>query len=160
MNKVQILGTMTKNVELKYSQSGSAIGSFGIAYNERYRDKNGQQVDKAMFFDVTVFGKQAETVNQYFSKGSRILIDGSLDFQSWKAQDGTNRSKVGIKMNGFSFIDRKSDTPQANNDDPNRHNISGDMNKPAQHQQPNQQAAMPDMIQEEEIPFSPLNIII
>ncbi len=145
MNTVIILGTITKEIEVKYTQSGAVIASFSVAYNERYKDKTGQQVDKAMFFDVTAFGKQGETINQYFHKGSRILIEGSLDFQSWKTQDGSNRSKVGIKLNGFTFVDRKSDNPQPsqaypqaspqnNMDDPNRHNGAGAMNRPAQHQ--------------------------
>ncbi len=139
MNKIQILGTITKEIEVKYTGGGVAIVSFSIAYNERYKDKNGQQVDKAMFFDVTAFGKQGEIINQYFHKGSRILIDGSLDYQSWKAQDGTNRSKVGIKMNGFSFIDRKSEgqaTTSNNVDDPYRHNVGGNMNRPSPQQVP------------------------
>jgi len=109
MNKVQILGTITKEIEVKYTQGGSAIASFGIAYNDKWKDQSGQMKEKAHFFDVTAFGKQAETVSSFFHKGSRILIDGSLDFQSWTASDGTKRSKVGIKLNGFSFIDRKSD---------------------------------------------------
>ena len=109
MNKVQILGTITREVEIKYTQSGTAIGSFGVAYNEKRKDQSGNYNDVAMFFDVTAFGKTAENINNYFSKGSRILIDGSLDFQSWE-KDGQKRSKVGIKVNGFDFIDRKNDT--------------------------------------------------
>jgi len=108
MNKVQILGTITRDIELRYSQSGSAVANFGIAYNDKWKDQQGQVKEKAHFFDVSVFGKQAETINQYFRKGSRILIDGSLDFQQWE-KDGQKHSKVSIKMNGFSFIDRKSD---------------------------------------------------
>ncbi len=114
MNKVQILGTITRDIDLKYTQSGSAIANFGIAYNDKWKDQQGNVKEKAHFFDVSVFGKQAETVNQYFNKGSRILIDGSLDFQSWE-KDGQKNSKVSIKMNGFSFIDRKSDDSNQNN---------------------------------------------
>ncbi len=108
MNKVQILATITRDIELRYSQGGSAIANFGIAYNDKWKDQQGQVKEKAHFFDVSVFGKQAETVNNFFRKGSRILIDGSLDFQSWE-KEGQKHSKVSIKMNGFSFIDRKSD---------------------------------------------------
>lgn len=114
MNKVQILGTITRDINLTYTQSGSAIANFGIAYNDKWKGQDGQMQEKAHFFDVSVFGKQAEIISQFFNKGSRILIDGSLDFQSWE-KDGQKQSKVGIKMNGFSFIDRKSDgvtTPQ------------------------------------------------
>lgn len=109
MNKVQILGTMTKDCELKYANSGTAIGSFGIAYNEKRKDASGNYNDVAMFFDCTAFGKTAENINKFFGKGSRILLDGSLDFQQWE-KDGQKRSRVGIKVNQFDFIDRKSDT--------------------------------------------------
>ena len=112
MNKLQILGTITRDIELKYSQNGSAIANFGIAYNDKWKDQSGELKEKAHFFDVSVFGKQAETINSFFQKGSRILIDGSLDFQSWE-KEGQKHSKVSIKMNGFSFIDRKSDNAQA-----------------------------------------------
>jgi len=110
MNNVQILGTITREPELRYSQSGSAVLNFGIAYNDKWKGQDGQVQEKAHFFEVSVFGKQAETVNTYFHKGSRILINGSLDFQSWE-KEGQKHSKVGIKLNGFTFIDRKSDAP-------------------------------------------------
>ena len=112
MNKVVILGTITRDPEIKYSQSGSAILNFGIATNDRWKDASGQVQEKAHFFDITAFGKQAETINQYFHKGSRILAEGSLDYQSWVAQDGSKKSKVGIKLQSFTFVDRKSDGQQ------------------------------------------------
>jgi len=109
LNNVQILGTITRDIELKYTQSSTAIASFGIAYNDRWKDQQGQQQDKAHFFDVTAFGKTAENLNQYFRKGSRILISGSLNFESWQDQQGNNRSKVTIKLERFDFIDKKDD---------------------------------------------------
>lgn len=110
MNSVNIIGTMTRDVEIKYLTTGTAIGSFAIAVNQDYKDKNGQKVEKTSFFDVKAIGKQAETINQYFHKGSRIGISGSLEQETWSAQDGTNRSRVIIKLEGFSFIDKKSTT--------------------------------------------------
>lgn len=110
MNSVNIIGTMTRDVEIKYLTTGTAIGSFAIAVNQDYKDKNGQKVEKTSFFDVKAIGKQAETINQYFHKGSRIGISGSLEQETWSAQDGTNKSRVIIKLEGFSFIDKKSTT--------------------------------------------------
>lgn len=110
MNSVNIIGTMTRDVEIKYLTTGTAIGSFAIAVNQDYKDKNGQKVEKTSFFDVKAIGKQAETINQYFHKASRIGISGSLEQETWSAQDGTNRSRVIIKLEGFSFIDKKSTT--------------------------------------------------
>lgn len=111
MNKVIILGNMTKDCELKYAQSGTAIGSFGIAYNDKKKDQSGNYVDVPMFFDCTAFGKTAENINKYFHKGSKILLEGSLDFQQWE-KDGQKRSKVGIKVFSFDFIDRKETSNQ------------------------------------------------
>ena len=139
MNKVQILGNITKDIEIKYTQSGTAIAVFGIAYNDKRKDQSGNYVDVSMFFDVTAFGRTAENINQYFHKGSRILIDGSLDFQQWE-KDGQKRSKVGIKVNGFDFIDKKDTQPTQNAPQP----------QPGQPQQSN----IPEInLDSEEIPF-------
>jgi len=105
---------MTKDCELKYTQRGTAVGSFGIAWNEKRKDQAGNYTDVAHFFDVTALGKTGDNINKFFGKGSRILIDGSLDFQQWE-KDGQKRSKVGIKVNGFDFIDRKSDAQSNDN---------------------------------------------
>jgi len=119
MNNVQILGTITRDLELKYTASGTAILSFGIAYNEKYKKQDGSYEDKAHFFDVTAFGKRGETINKYFTKGARILISGSLDFQSWNDNNGQKRSKVSIKLNDFDFIDKnQSNNGQANYNQP------------------------------------------
>ena len=114
MNKVSILGNMVRDCELKFTQNGLAIGSFGIAVNKKVKNQSGGYDDKAMFFDVTSFGKTAENINKFFSKGSRILIDGELDFQSWE-KDGQKRSKVGIVCNNFDFIDKKNQAASNDN---------------------------------------------
>lgn len=109
MNNINIIGTMTRDAELKYLPSGLAVATFSIAVNQDYKDKNGQKVEKVSFFNVKVVGKQSEVINQYFSKGSRIGITGELEQERWTAQDGTNRDKTIIKLNQFSFIDKKSE---------------------------------------------------
>ncbi len=109
MNKVSILGTITRDIEIKYTPAGTEIVSFGIAVNEKWKNKEGQIQEKANFFECSAFSATARNINQYFRKGSRILIDGSLDFQSWTSQTGEKRSRVGIKVDRFDFIDRKSD---------------------------------------------------
>lgn len=152
MNQVNIIGTMTKDCELKFAPSGTPIGSFGIAYNERYKKQDGTPVDKAHFFDVTVIGKKAEVVSQYFKKGSRIGITGSLDFQQWQDQQGNNRSKVGIKLNDFTFIDRKSDNQQTQQQSQKSHQ-SYNQQPNNQQQQTQGQQQMPTLGIEEEIPF-------
>ena len=145
MNNINIIGTMVRDLELKYLQSGTAVGSFAIAVNQDYKNQQGQKVEKTSFFDVKVVGKQSETINQYFHKGSRIGITGSLEQETWSAQDGTNRSRVIIKLENFSFIDRKSDNQ----------NSQGQNNQKQQRQQPTQRNEyVPEFdVDDESIPF-------
>ena len=145
MNKIQLLATMTRDCELRYAQSGTAIGSFGVAYNEKRKQPDGSYADQAHFFDVTCFGKTAENVQKYFSKGSRILIDGSLSFSQWE-KDGQKRSKVDIKLNSFDFIDRKSDNQQQ----PTPLQDAQKQHTPAQHQG----GSLPTIDLDSEIPFN------
>ena len=150
MNKIQLLGTMTRDCELKYAQSGTAVGNFSIAWNEKIKSQDGQYADKAHFFDITAWGKTAENINKFFNKGSRILIDGQLQFSQWE-KDGAKRSKVDIKVNSFYFIDRKDS-----------HNQSQQHQNCLQAQQsaqaPNQQGTTPSILEieinEDETPFT------
>lgn len=112
MNNVNIIGTMTRDLELKYLPSGVAVGSFAIAVNQDYKKQDGTKVEKTSFFDVKVIGRQSEIINQYFSKGSRIGITGELEQETWQDNQGQNRSKVVIKLEQFSFIDKKSNDNQ------------------------------------------------
>jgi len=150
MNVVHILGTITRDIDIRYTQGGTAIASFSIAYNERYKNQAGEQIDKSHFFDCTAFGRTAEVINQYFHKGSRILVSGSLDQQTWTAQDGTNRSKVGIKVNAIDFIDKK---PSQSNG--NGQNTANNTNTNADTPPTQQNAPKPPEIDinEDEIPF-------
>ena len=111
MNQVNLVARIGKEIELKYLPSGSAIASFSVAINQDYK-KDGQKIEKTSWFDITAFGKTAENVNQYFSKGSMIGITGELEQQTWTAQDGSKRSKVVIKLQNFTFIDKKQDNQQ------------------------------------------------
>ncbi len=147
MNQVNLIATITQDIELKYLANGSAIAKLSVAYNEKYKKQDGQMVEKAHFFNVSCFGKKAETINTYFNKGSRIGITGSLSFESWTAQDGSKRSNVSIKLSDFTFIDRKSDNQ----------NQAQQMNQgqPQQQYQPTQHQEQIPMIDVdgEEIPF-------
>jgi single-strand DNA-binding protein len=81
----------------------------GVAVNGRMQDDAGNWVDKPNFFDVKVYGNQAEMLSQHLTKGRRIGIDGRLDWRSWEAQDGTKRSKVDVVAQSVQFLDSRSD---------------------------------------------------
>ena len=94
INRVTLVGRLTRDPELRHLPSGSPVLQLGVACNGRQKDEAGNWTDKPNFFDVKVFGNQAEMLSQHLAKGRRIGIDGRLDWSSWEAQDGSKRSKV------------------------------------------------------------------
>jgi single-strand DNA-binding protein len=102
LNRVVLIGRLTRDAELKYTANGQAVCKFSIAVNRR--KKNGEQwVDEANFFDVVVWGRQGESLNQYLVKGKQVGIDGELRQDRWE-QDGQNRSKVEVVVNNIQLL--------------------------------------------------------
>jgi single-strand DNA-binding protein len=96
INRVVLVGNLTKDPELRHTPGGTPVCSLRIAVNSRRRDETGNWVDKPNYFDVSIFGNQAESSAQYLSKGRPVGIDGRLDWREWDAQDGTKRQAVQI----------------------------------------------------------------
>src|SRR5438309_7805907 len=109
INRVTIVGRLTRDPELAHLPSGTAVLKLGVAVNGRQKDETGNWVDKPNFFDVKVFGNQAEMLAQHLSKGRRIGVDGRLDWSSWEAQDGSKRSKVEIVAQSVQFLDSRGE---------------------------------------------------
>jgi single-strand DNA-binding protein len=109
-NKVVLVGNLTRDVIIKYLQSGTAVGEVGIAVNRRFKTQTGEQKDETMFIDLTFFGRTAEIANQYLRKGSKVLVDGRLVFQQWTAQDGTKRSKHVVTVENLQMLDTKAES--------------------------------------------------
>jgi single-strand DNA-binding protein len=109
INHVTLVGRLTRDPELRNLPSGQAVLQLGIAVNGRQRDEAGNWTDKPNFFDVKVFGNQAEMLSQHLAKGRRIGVDGRLDWSSWEAQDGTRRTKVEVVANQVQFLDSRGE---------------------------------------------------
>ena len=109
INRVTLVGRLTRDPELRHLPSGSPVLEFGLAVNGRQQDSGGNWVDKPNFFDVKVYGNQAEFLSQYLQKGRRVGIDGRLDWRSWEAQDGGKRSKVDVVAQTVQFLDSRQD---------------------------------------------------
>ena len=129
-NKVVLVGNLSRDVEIRYSQSGSAIGNVGIATNRTWKSQTGEQKNEVMFIDLTFFGRTAEIANQYLRKGSKVLIDGRLVLEQWTAQDGSKRSKHAVVVENLKMLDSKADSqnPNHNNgygDQPSQNNYGG-----------------------------------
>jgi len=104
INRVTLVGRLTRDPELRHLPSGTPVLEMGVAVNGRQQDDAGNWVDKPNFFDVKVYGNQAEMLSQHLAKGRRIGIDGRLDWRSWEAQDGTKRSKVDVVAQTVQFL--------------------------------------------------------
>ena len=104
INRVVLVGNLTRDPELRHTPSGTAVCNLGIAVNGRRRDESGNWVDKPNFFRISVFGNQAESCAQYLSKGRPVAIDGRLDWREWDAQDGTKRQAVEIIADTVQFL--------------------------------------------------------
>lgn len=94
-NRVILVGNLTRDPELRYIPSGTAVSEIGLAVNDRIK-KDGQWVDETTFVDVTLWARTAEIANEYLSKGSSILIEGRLKLDSWETNDGQKRSKLRV----------------------------------------------------------------
>jgi len=165
-NKVVLVGNLTRDVEVRYSQGGAAIGKVGIATSHKWKSQTGEQKEEVMFIDLTFFGRVAEIANQYLHKGSKVLIDGRLVLEQWTAQDGSKRSKHSVTVETMKMLDSKSDNAgggynnqgggygggQANNSynqPPAQQNQA-----PAPQSQPAPAQQVPEIdIDEDEIPF-------
>lgn len=105
-NKVILCGNLTRDVELKYTPKGTAIARLGLAMNRKWKTESGEQKEEVTFVDVDAFGKTAETLSQYLSKGRAILLEGRLKLDQWEdKKTNEKRSKLGVVLESFTFID-------------------------------------------------------
>jgi len=173
-NKVILVGNLTRDIELRYTQSGMAIAKTGIATNRRYKKQSGEQVDETMFIDIAFFGRSAEVANQYLRRGSKVLIEGRLLLEQWTDQNGQKRSKHSINVEEMKMLDSRGDAdqggynPPAGNSGYNAPQMQSDAPKqgytppqpqsayqpPKQQPKPMPENTMPEIdIDEDEIPF-------
>ncbi|GHS87660.1 hypothetical protein FACS189487_04230 [Campylobacterota bacterium] len=115
LNKVLLIGNLTRDVEVRYTNSGLTVGNFGLAVNRKWKDRNtGEQREDTMFIDIDVFGQSAETAKQYISKGRQVLVEGRLVLDQWTDQNGQKRSRHKISAENVQFLgSRNTDNAQS-----------------------------------------------
>ena len=107
-NKVILMGNLTRDPELKYLPSGTAVANLGLAVNHSYTDRqSGERKEEVCFVDLDAFGKTAETMNEYLQKGRTVLIEGRLRYRTWETDDGQRRSKHDVLVDRFTFVDSR-----------------------------------------------------
>jgi single-strand DNA-binding protein len=105
-NRVILLGNLTRDVEVRYLQSGTAVADVGMAVNDRRKGQNGEWIEETTFVDVTLWGRTAEVAGEYLSKGSPILIEGRLKYDTWE-KDGQKRSKLSVVCERMQMVGAK-----------------------------------------------------
>lgn len=105
LNKVMLIGRLTRDPELKYIPSGAAVAEFGLAVNRVYYTNEGEKREETCFLEVAAWRKLGEMVNNYLSKGRQIFIEGYLKFDQWQTQEGQKRSRISVVATGLQFLD-------------------------------------------------------
>ena len=148
-NKVVMIGNLTRDIELRYLPSGSAVAKSAIATSYKYKSATGEQKDEVCFLDFTIFGKTGEVANQYLKKGSKVLLEGRLVFEQWTTQSGESRSRHILRVDEMKMLDSKS---QSDNQE----------QRPQQKQEPRieyEHSSIPEInIDEDSIPFAPIGL--
>ena len=103
LNKVFLMGNLTRDPELRYTPNGTPLCEFGLAINRTYKTREGEQRDETCFVDVTMWGRRAVVISEYFTKGRPIFIEGRLKLDQWETADG-RRSKLTVVADNFEFI--------------------------------------------------------
>ncbi len=106
LNKVLLIGRLTKDPEVRFLPSGMQVSSFTLAVNRSYKDKSGQWQEETYFFDIETYGNLAERVGKQFSKGYQIYLEGSLRQDKWETQAGEKRNKIKIVADKISLLSK------------------------------------------------------
>jgi len=104
-NRVILVGNLTRDPQLRYTPSQMAVCDFGIAINRKWKASDGQMKEEVCFVDCTAWGRQAETLQKFVTKGRPLFVEGRLTFRQWDGKDGKKHSKLEVTVEGFQFID-------------------------------------------------------
>ena len=109
LNKVMLMGNLTRDPESKFLPSGTPVCELGMAINRFWTDQSGERKEQTCFVDLTAFGRQAETLGRYMKKGRPLYVEGRLDVQRWETPEGQKRSKLKVIVENFQFLGGRDD---------------------------------------------------
>lgn len=118
LNKVLLIGNLTRDPEVRYLPSGVAVSDMRMAMTDKYKSKSGEWVESTCFIDVVVWGVTAENCGKYLRKGSPAFVEGRLQLDEWKAKDGTNQSKIRVRADRVQFLSSGRPTKDSPDSDP------------------------------------------
>ncbi len=137
-NKVILVGNLTRDIELRYSQGGMGIANTGLATSRKFT-VNGEKREEVCFVDITFFARSAEIANQYLRKGSKILVEGRLNFDQWVDQNGQKRSKHTVVVETMQMLDSKNSAAAQSDEYPAQQNQPNQSYQQPSYQQPSYQ---------------------
>ena len=155
-NKVLLMGNLTRDPEVRYTPKGTAIATLGLAVNRRWTTETGEQKEEVTFVDVEVWGRQAETVGQYLSKGKPIFVEGRLRLDSWEDKEsGQKKSKLKVVCERFQFVGAPSGRQEFKDQPPSDEGArpSGRDARPAPPPPPDRAEPEPPAAEDDNIPF-------
>lgn len=119
LNRVMLMGNLTRDPEVRFTPKGMAVGDFGIAINDSYKSQDGTMKEQVTFVDVEVWGRQAENCKQFLAKGRPVFIEGSLKFEQWE-KNGVKQSKLKVRADRVQFLNQamEKQRPDGNREDP------------------------------------------
>ncbi len=117
LNHVILIGNLTRDPQLRQIPSGTSVADLGLATNEQYRNSNGDIAENTCFVDIVTWGKQAESCNKYLRKGSPIFVEGKLQLDQWKTDEGQNRSKLRVKADRVRFLSKNPESQKKKPDE-------------------------------------------
>lgn len=108
-NKVLLMGNLTRDIELKHLSGDNAVANIGLAVNRRFKSREGEMREETTFVDCEAWGRTAETMSKYLTKGRPVFIEGRLRLDQWQDKDGSNRSKLKVVVETFQFVDSRAE---------------------------------------------------
>ncbi len=111
LNRVMLMGNLTRDPELRYTNSNMAVTQIGLAINRRWKNQQGEQQEEVTFVDCEAWGRTAEVINQYLKKGRPIYVEGRLKLDQWDDKEGNKRSKIKVVIENFQFLDGRQGGP-------------------------------------------------
>ena len=115
LNKVLLIGNLTRDPDVRMMSNGRPVCNFGLALNRSFKDAEGNRKDETTFVDVECFGPRAEAVGRFFTKGRAIFVEGRLKLDQWESKEGEKRSAIRVVLDNFEFVDSKQDGTQNRN---------------------------------------------
>ncbi len=106
-NKVMLMGNLTRDIEVKFTPNNQAVANIGLAVNRRYRTKEGEDREETTFVDCEAWGRTAEIMQKYLTKGRPVFIEGRLKLDQWQDKEGNKRSKLRVVVENFVFVDSR-----------------------------------------------------